>query len=342
MNPSNPKPRFSFLRLTALLAGLASVVFAADQPDLRIGVIGLDSSHAPSFAKLLNDPANPEHVPGGRIVAAFRGGSPDVANSVNRIDRFTQEMTGTYGVKLCDTIGELLAGVDAVMILSVDGRAHLDQARQAFAARKPVYIDKPMAGSLRDAIAIFRLARESGTPCFSSSSRRFDAAVVALREDPKLGKLQGVFSYGPADLEPHHPDLFWYGIHATEALYTVMGQGCVSVTRTSTRDVDVVTGVWSDGRVGTVCGVRNSKHSYSLTAYGTKGVVVAGDAHGYAPLVTAIIRFFRTGIAPVTPAETIEILTCLEAADESKRLGGVPVDLAGVLQAAGGFARETP
>jgi hypothetical protein len=152
-----------------------------------------------------------------------------------------------------------------------------------------------------------------------------------------LGKLHAVFSHGPATLEPHHPDLYWYGIHAAEGIYAILGRGCETVVRTHTADTDVVTGVWSDGRVGVLQGLRDSRHVYGLIAFGSKANIEdKKEESGYGPLITEVVKFFRTGIAPVTPAETIELLTFLEAADESKRRGGVPVRLADVLRQNGG------
>jgi predicted dehydrogenase len=195
--------------LPILLAG-ASV---AGAQDIRIGLLGLDTSHVIQFSKLFNDPSNPAHVAGARIVAAWKGGSADVEDSASRVDGFTAQVQKDYGIKVMATIPEVCRAVDAIMITSVDGRPHLEEARQALPFHKPVFIDKPMAGSLRDAIEIFRLARKEGTPCFSSSDECFTSDITALRQAP-IGKLLGVYCYGPAALEPHHPDMFWYGIHA--------------------------------------------------------------------------------------------------------------------------------
>jgi hypothetical protein len=320
-----------YVRLAILLCCIAS----AEAADLRIGIIGTDTSHTVTFAKLLNDPGNPAHIPGGIITRAWKGGSPDIKASASRVDGFAADLSGKYGVKICDSIESVVQDVDAVMILSVDGRPHLQEARQVFPFHKPVFIDKPMAGSLRDAIEIFRLAQELHTPCFSASSERFTPDVTRLRE-AKIGHLNGVFAFGPAEIEPHHPDLFWYGIHAVEKCYALMGMGCETVVRTHTEDTDVVTGVWGDGRVATVRGNRNTRYAFGVTEFGSEAVVVGGDEEGYEGLINEIIKFYRTGIAPVSHAESIEVLTFMEAADESKRHGGVPVSLAEVLKANGG------
>jgi hypothetical protein len=318
---------------TLLGLGLALLVPAA-AADLRIGLIGLDTSHVTAFTKLLNDAADPNHVPGGKVVAAFKGGSPDIESSWSRVEGYTKELVGKYGVRVFDSIPALCQEVDAVMIESVDGRPHLAQVRPVFAARKPVFIDKPVAGSLADALEIYRLARQHNVPCFSSSSLRYYPGLVELRKSD-VGTIKGAISTGPCHLEPHHPDLFWYGVHPAEALYAALGTGCESVVRTSTPDTDLVTGVWKDGRVGTVIGIRNAAAPYRVTLFGTKAVLDQKPGGDYAPLVREVIRFFQTGVAPVSAEETIELFAFMEAADASKRQGGKPVRLADVIGAAG-------
>jgi predicted dehydrogenase len=320
-----------FIRLVPLL----SCVAGAWAADLRIGFVGLDTSHSVEFAKLLNEPSNPRHIPGGLVTRAWKGGSADIEASASRVEGFAAAVSGTYNVKLCESIESVVQDVDAVMILSVDGRAHLEEARRVFPFHKPVFIDKPLAGSLRDAIEIFRLAQRLHTPCFSASAERFTSDIPKLKQ-AKIGRLNGVSTYGPAMIEPHHPDLYWYGIHAVEKCYALMGVGCETVVRVHTADTDVVTGVWSDGRVATVRGNRNTRYAFGATEFGSEAVVVGEEAEGYEGLVTEALQFFRTGIVPVSHAETIEVLTFMEAADESKRRGGVPVPLAEVLKANGG------
>jgi len=309
---------------------------------LRIGLIGLDTSHTTAFTALLNDPSNPDHVPGARVVAAFRGGSPDVEASATRIDKFTAELRDRWKVEIVDSIEGLLTKVDAVMLTSVDGRVHLAQARPVLAARKPLFVDKPMAASTKDAAELVRLAKASGTPLFSASSRRFADDVLALQADPRAGSVIGASTFGPATLEPHHPDLFWYGVHAVETLFQLMGTGCVSVTRTHTEGTDVVVGTWADGRVGVMRGVRHgASTTYGHTIHGTKAVISttsdtppsAGTKPraGYYGLLARAIEFFRTGKAPVSPEETLETLAFMEAADLSKARNGASVRLSEVL-----------
>ncbi len=296
-----------------------------ETPPLRVGMIGLDTSHVIAFTELLNDPRNPNHVPGAKVVAGYPGGSPDVDASASRVEKFTAELRDKWHVEIVDDIATLCEKVDAVMLESVDGRPHLEQVRPVFAAKKPVFIDKPMAGNLEDVKEIFRLAAESGVPCFSSSCYRF---VEGLKR-PDLGTVVGCDSYAPAAIEPHHPDLFWYGIHGVEALFTVMGPGCVSVTRVSSEGTDVVIGLWKDGRIGAFRGIREGRAASGVTVYCEKGIYTAQPDAGdvYKGLVREIVKFFQTGEPPVSEKETIQIYSFMDAADRSKKLGGKPVPL---------------
>jgi len=321
-------------RLPALAALLMTAV-TLPAAELRLGIIGLDTSHVTAFTKLINTPTDPKHVPGGRVVAAFKSSSADIPSSASRVEGYTKELQEKWGVKMMPTIEALCAEVDAVMLESVDGRPHLEQARPVLKAGKRLFIDKPVAGSLRDAVEIFRLAREHGVPVFTSSAYRFYESMAELRRT-NVGTVRAAISYGPSPLEEHHPDLFWYGIHPTEALFTVLGRGCESVVRTMTPEHDVITGVWSGGRVGTLHAIKQGPAPHQVTVFGTKGVAQQKGSGDYAPLVREIMKFFQTGVAPVTPEETLEIFAFMEAADESKRRGGQRVTLAEVMKAAGG------
>jgi predicted dehydrogenase len=308
---------------------LLSSVQAAD---FKVGLIGLDTSHVTAFTGILNDPNAKDFVPGARVVGAFKGGSPDIESSWSRVEEYTKTLREKHGVTIYDTIEELCRNVDVVMIESVDGRPHLAQLKPVLAARRPVYLDKPVAGSLKDALAVFQLAKEAKVPIFSASSLRFAKNTLAVR-DGAIGTVTNAWCGSPAHLEKTHPDLFWYGVHGCESLFTVMGTGCESVKRVTTADGKIeVVGKWKGGRTGTFREVEG----YKGRAEGTKGAMDVGAYDGYAPLVAAAVKFFATGVAPVAPEETIEIFAFMEAADESKRRGGAEVSLKEVLAQARG------
>ncbi len=318
------------MRTSSLLFAALCLSGMATASEIRIGIIGCDTSHATAFTETINNPAAKGHVPGGKVVAAYKGGSPDIESSWSRVGEYSKTLQEKYGVKFYDTIEELCKNVDVVLLESVDGRPHLSQVKPVLAARKPVFVDKPMGGSLKDVVTIFKLAKKAKTPLFSSSGLRFAKDSQAVRAG-SIGKVQYAETYGPCELEPHHPDLFWYGVHGTEALFTVMGTGCETVQRGVTADGKVqVVGTWKGGRKG----VFRENNNFKGLARGEKGEAPVGSFDGYQPLVAAIMEFFKTGVAPVSEKETLEIFAFMEAADESKRQQGKPVKIKTVLKEA--------
>ena len=318
---------------------LASISRAEEAKPLRAGIIGLDTSHCVAFTKIFNDPKSTGDLAGVKVVAAYPGGSKDIASSRDRVEGFTKQLR-EMNVEIVDSIPALLEKVDVVLLESVDGRPHLEQVRPVFEAGKPVFIDKPLAASLADAVAIADLGRKHNVPWFSSSALRFGPSVQGVRHDEKIGDVVGCDAWSPCPLEPTHPDLFWYGIHGVETLYTVMGPGCESVSRTQTKGTDVVVGVWKDGRVGTFRGLRTGKEGYGGTVFGTKGIGPVGGYEGYQPLVEQIAKFFKTRQPPVSAEETLQVIAFMEAADESKRQNGAPVMLESVMAKARGEAKK--
>lgn len=315
---------------TVLFFGvLVSACAASAAEIIKVGIIGLDTSHSIEFAKLLNAETPAPEYAGCRVVAAYPQGSRDIASSTNRVPGYIEKVK-PFGVEIVDSIDTLLTKVDAVLLESNDGRVHLEQALPVFKAGKRVFIDKPIAGSLPHVLALFEAARRHNVPMFSSSSLRYTPQTQALRSG-QHGAVLGVDAFSPCALEATHPDLFWYGIHGVETLFTLMETGCESVTRVSTPGTDLAIGTWREGRIGTFRGNRDSKNGYGATVFLAKGLQRVDDFKGYGPLLAEIVTFFKTGIAPVKPEETIELFAFMEAADESKRRGGVPVRLDEVL-----------
>lgn len=321
-----------FTVFTVFVLGLTAQLNAQN---IRAGIIGLDTSHVLSFTKTLNaQPQKPE-VMGVQMVAAYAQGSKDIESSTKRVPEYIEKVKA-MGVEIVPSLEVLLDKVDVIFLETNDGRPHLEQLRPCLAAHKPVFIDKPIAGTLVDAIKIFDEAKAAGVPLFSSSSLRFGKTTQAVRGG-SLGKVRQAETYSPASLEKTHPDLFWYGIHGVESLFTVMGTGCVSVKRGTTDDGKItVTGTWDGGRKGTF----SENKGYGGKAFGDKGESAVGTYDGYDPLLFAAVHFFRTGIAPVSTEETLEIYAFMEAADESKRRNGAEVTLKEVMDKALAEARK--
>ncbi|MDD2245207.1 MAG: Gfo/Idh/MocA family oxidoreductase [Dysgonamonadaceae bacterium] len=308
------------MRVKVLLITFLLGILSVAEAQIKIGIIGLDTSHAIAFTKFLNGVDKKEEFKDFKIVAAYPYGSKTIKSSSDRIPGYIDQVK-ELGVEIVPSIEALLKKVDCVMLETNDGNMHLEQALEVFKAGKIMFIDKPLGATLAQSIAIYQLAKDYNVPIFSSSALRFVPQNQKLRNGD-FGKILGADCYSPATREITHPDFGWYGIHGVETLFTVMGTGCISVNRMSSEGTDVVVGLWNDGRIGTFRGQRTGKGIYGGTAFTDKGSEQVGPYQGYEVLLVEILNFFKTRVAPVSEAETLEIFTFMEASNESKRKEG--------------------
>ncbi len=292
----------------------------------RIGIIGASTSHVVAFTNQINNPDGDELMQRYEVTAAYAGGMPDNPSSWDRVPEYTKFLVDK-GVTMYPTVEEMVKHVDFVLLESVDGRPHLEQAKPVIAARKPMFIDKPVAGSLADAMEIYRLAEENKVPIFSASSLRYGKNVQDIRNNKPQGAILGCDAFSPCALNEKHPDFYWYGIHGVETLFSIMGTGCKSVSRTHTAGADVAVGLWEDGRIGSFRGIRAGKADYGARVFTEKAILEAGQYDGYAPLVVEFCKFFDTLETPVDPKETLEIFAFMSAADISRAENGRVVTL---------------
>jgi predicted dehydrogenase len=299
--------------------------FQEDKKDIRIGIIGLDTSHSPAFTKYINDKSR-RSMQGAKVTAAYPFGSTRIETSASRIPEYTEQVKG-MGVTIVDSLQELIDQTDAILLETNDGTLHFEQAMPVIEANKPLFIDKPVAAGLVDVLRIYQAAGKHNVPLFSSSSLRYMPKAQEVRNTDVIGEITGADTYSPEHWEPSHTDLYWYGIHGVEILYTVMKTGCQRIKRILTDNTDLVIGEWSGGRLGTFRGDLQGRQAYGGTAFGTKGVMELGKFDGYGGLIEEVIKFFRTGQMPVEPEETVELYTFMEAADVSRQRNGDWVEL---------------
>lgn len=313
------------LIISALAALVLSAGANAHEKVVKVGIIGLDTSHSTAFTELLNGDSDDPYVRKFEIVAAYPYGSRTIESSYKRIPGYIEEVK-KYGVEITSSISELLDKVDCVMIETNDGRLHIEQAVEVFKSGKICYVDKPAGATLGQTIALYRLADAYGVPIFSSSALRFSPENVKLH-DGVYGKVLGADCWSPHKTEPTHSDFGFYGIHGVETLYTLMGTGCECVSRVSSEDGDIVSGVWKDGRLGTFRAIVSGPAIYGGTAFTADGAVPAGGYAGYKVLLNQILDFFISGKSPIPDEETIEIFAFMKASNMSKARGGKSVSL---------------
>ena len=282
--------------------------------DLQFGMLGVDTSHGPAFASLLNGSNGRGEIQGAKMVTAFPEPSA-LSISMDRVGQFTEEVR-SYGVKVTKTIEEMVEGVDAVLILSADGACHLDQLKRLVPWGKPVFIDKPFALTGVDAEEMKELARS--LPVMSSSALRFaEGLTVALGK----GAVCGASVFGPVDFLKERPGFSWYGIHMVEMLFRALGTGVRSVRAECDGKDYMLKGIWKDGRIGKMRGIGEGDASFGGTIHykdhSERFAIRSHHTPFYTSLLEAIIRFVHEGRAEPPLDETVAIIRFLEALDVS-------------------------
>ncbi len=291
----------------------------------RIGMIGLDTSHVEAFTKLLNDQNDPNHIPGGQVVAAYPGGSADFGLSISRVDNFTQKLHDEFNVNILESPEAVAECCDLVFIETIDGRQHYDIFKQIAKYGKPIFIDKPFTTSIQDAKAILQLADASGIPVMSCSSLRYvDNLQAALVDNDGLGPIMGCDVFGPMEMMPPLPGFYWYGIHSVEVLVAVMGVGCKQVQVIKNQNNDMLICEMEDGRLASIHGLRKAHYKFGITLHHEKGIqpvdfYASNIRPYYASLLEAILRSLPQGHSDIPEDQMLEVIRIIGAANQSRK-----------------------
>jgi len=294
-------------------------VTAPGTEPLRFGLVGVDSPHAPSFARLLGD-GRTGAVRGARVALAWRGvAAPDFPLSRDRIDDLAADVSA-LGVAWCASPEEVAERCDAVLVVASDARTHPDSFHRVVDSGRPVYVDTRFALSSADARAMLDAARRTGALPLAGSPKRFTPEFRAATAPG--GPAERIDLVGPLPTQPGHPVLDWYGVHLVDLAVAAMGPG---VVRVDARPDHPVILTWDDGREATLTGDAR----WSPT---TRGSVRTSDGsrrdlaiHAGEPmlvgLLEALVTACRTGVPTVPLDEVLTVVAVVEAARASRLCG---------------------
>ena len=291
---------------------------------IRFGIVGLEG-HGPVFAEHVNGEG--ADVEGARVTAAMTVPStmfpPDVLAA-------GEQKARDLGIEIVDEPEALADKVDAILVLHDNGARHLEDVRRLAPLGKPLFIDKPLEVSAARAAELVRLCAQNNCPVFSASSLRFSVEIQKALGNEGDGPVRSALAWSPFSQRPEIPGWFYYGVHAVEPLYTLLGSGCQEVRCVRSDQGAVAVGLWNDGRLGVARAVSTQAHGYGFTVWRDRSTrtAVINTRFIYPGLLKQIRSFAATGVSPVDPAESVEGMAFLQAANESMDRDGAAVALA--------------
>jgi len=291
--------------------------------EVKLGIVGLDG-HGPVFSREINGPE--PKVEGARVVKAM-----PVPSTMVTEEKLAEKVAKTkaLGIEIVSSPDTFANNVDGILILHDDGAKHLELAEMVIHLGKPIFVDKPLEANTSSAKKLVELCTSQGCPLFTASSLRFSIEMQSVLADLAGGRIFSAMTYSPYSPKPTMPGWIYYGIHMVEPLYALMGPGCQEVCCTANDFGPVAIGKWKDGRIGIAKGICKGEHGYGFTVWREKSTESKAVNAGliYPELLKNIIKFIKTGSAPVDVRESLEVIAFMEAANESMDRGGAPVEL---------------
>jgi len=282
---------------------------------IRIGLVDLDTSHPHAFTKILRT------MPGVRVSALWDGHDVWPAG-------YDTQFAREHDIPVvCSRLEEMPGHVDAAMIHGTNWERHVEKALVFMKANKPVLIDKPVVGSVRDCDKLLDLQAKYGTLVYGGSSLRYAGEVTALREaiGPRE-RLVSIVASGPGDF-------FSYGIHTTEMLQGCAGVGIRSVKVVTENKVPVLAVTYHDGLVA-LLHLQMEFHEWSLSAYTDHGVrtTTVNVDNLYGPFLNnfiALLNGSKVDYTLVGPVEAVRVHIAARISREKGRevaLDELPAD----------------
>ncbi len=290
---------------------------------IRIGMIGADSTHTEAWTQLVNPADSPLY--GRAQVVKLWGEDAEQARAKAQEWQIPE---------VVETPADALEDVDLAMVVNRYGEDHPPHARLAIEAGLPTFVDKPFANEMEDVHSLVRLAAERDVPLMSCSALRYAGEVMELQERMAgFGALNCAVVSGAAagdfpDPRAMHP--FFYGIHATELLHTLLGSGAEAVTTRRTERCDIGLVHYADGRQGVVNLLHETPGLYHGAVYGAEGWgeadIVDGDRF-YTETLARVIQMAVSGETPFPIAWTVEVMAIMAALVRSAEEGGRTVQI---------------
>ncbi len=217
---------------------------------------------------------------------------------------------------IVDRKEDIIGKVDGIIIPDDTTLKHQKRAEPFLKAALPTFIDKPLSSDIKEAEEIIEIAKRYKAPMMSCSALRYAKEVEKFKKEKK--EKTGDILTGSTICRG---DLVFYGIHAFEQLYSVIGSGIKSVSNVGSKGEDIVIVKYKDGRKFILTVYENIHYLFQINLYGTDGyeqIIVKDSEYFYSNMLKHFITMVETRKEPFSPEETLEIIKVLALSKKSR------------------------
>ena len=215
---------------------------------------------------------------------------------------------------------EMIGKVDGIIIADDCTMKHQKRALCFLEAGIPTFIDKPLSPDIKEAEDIVELAKKHNAPVMSCSSLRYAKETKEIREGKhNLGEILT----GMSICKEGQGSLVFYGIHAMELLYSIVGPGIESIKNVGEKTKDILVVKYKDGRKFIVSAYEEISGIFQINLYGTKGNVsikVEDFDYFYSEMLKDFVRMVETKKEPFPQEETLEIIRALVMGEKNREM----------------------
>lgn len=269
---------------------------------MRIGIIGIDSSHSAIVAKAVN------------LDGRYKG--VEITCVCGDSAAETEAFANTCNVSsIIDNPSHVIGSIDAVMIMHRHPERHYQAAIPFIKAGVPVFIDKPMTTSTTEARSILNLAKRHRTPIASFSVLPLQPGFATLKS--RLSSSDRIISadiFGPCDINDQSGGVFYYGIHSVALALKLLGYDITHIDLLK-QEHDVATLFASGGQTVRIHLINDWTQPFTVmikTATQTLHQVIALGPDYFLPGLDQIIHMFKTGREPEEHKHIAEMISVLE------------------------------
>ncbi len=261
----------------------------------KIGLVNIDTSHPFSWAEKMEAAPELDMQYAMLFSDGFRG-DDEVNWFINKYN-----MLGRAA-----TLEELAEKCDVGFVQSCNWEKHIEQAIPFINAGKPVFLDKPFVGSVKDVKKIREL-QANGAKFIGSSSARYAAEIQEFLAQPIEERGEVISVYGESGV-----DEFNYGVHVGEILSELAGAKAVSCQFTAATERDgakceIYTVRFENGVIGTYCTFLSGWRPFNVSVMTTKTSTCfkIDSSKIYMALLTRMSETLKSGEQTTADIETL-------------------------------------